>query len=289
MKKILKWFLVGLGTMLGLVLLSLAGSHLYMGYRFGKVHDVEGSDIQVPTDPSAVAAGERLARLRGCMGGCHGAATEGSVFFALPDGSRVVAPDLGRIAAEYSTADLERVIRHGIRPGGTSVQGIMPSAMLAGLGDGDLASILAFLRSRPPGDEDLPDAYAGPLLRAMLLFYMVRYDWGVFAAEEIQHDAPRLDPASADPLERGRYLATTICSECHGGDLQGMPDGSIPNLAIAAAYSREDFGTLMRTGVPIGNRDLGLMKEVSLRRFAHFTEPEDDDLHTYLQTLAGTN
>jgi cytochrome c553 len=81
----------------------------------------------------------------------------------------------------------------------------------------------------------------------------------------------------------------TVCTECHGDDLRGTLDGSTPSLAISAAYSREDFGKLMRTGEPVGGRELELMKDVALGRFAHFTEPEIDDLHAYLTTLAASN
>ncbi len=85
---------------------------------------------------------------------------------------------------------------------------------------------------------------------------------------------------------RGEYLARTICTECHADDLRGSPASDIPSLAIVAAYSRADFGRLMETGAPIGDRELDLMKMVSLNRFAWFTEAEVDDLHAYLQTLA---
>ena len=41
----------------------------------------------------------------------------------------------------------------------------------------------------------------------------------------------------------------------------------------------------MKTGVPIGGRDLGLMTTVAQDRFAYFTERELQALYAFLQTL----
>ena len=286
LKKFLRWFLAIAGGLVGLVLVAFAVIYLYVGHRLDTVHDIAGETLRVPEDAASVAAGERLARLRGCMGGCHGRETGGNVFFEVPDGSAVIAPDLGLIAAEYSVAELERAIRHGIRPDGTTVLGIMPSSMFSGLSDDDTASIIGFLKSRPPGDEAFPASSFGPLLRTMMLFYAWQFDWDAFPAETIQHDVPHPDSVDANSPGRGRYLATTVCTECHGDDLRGSPDGEMPSLAIVVAYSRDDFATLMKTGTPIGGRELDLMKTVAVNRFAYFTEAEVDDLHAYLLTLA---
>lgn len=42
----------------------------------------------------------------------------------------------------------------------------------------------------------------------------------------------------------------------------------------------------MRTGEPLGNRQLMLMADVAVNRFARFTDAEVDALHAYLVTLA---
>ncbi len=60
-----------------------------------------------------------------------------------------------------------------------------------------------------------------------------------------------------------------------------------PDLAIVAGYPWDDFQTLMKTGVPLDGRDLGLMGVVARDRFASFTEQELDDLYRFLQTLPG--
>ena len=203
----------------------------------------------------------------------------------LPDGTAVVAPDLAHAAQKYSNKELERLIRHGTRPDGTSVILVMPSSMFYHLSDDDLGAIIAFLRRQSPGDEQLPDTKIGPLARLLLMYYK-NVAGTILAAELIDHDMPRIDPAAHDLHAQGRYLALTVCTECHWTDLRGAPDGSTPTLAVVAAYSIDNFRTLMRTGEPIGDRQLELMSSVAVRRFAHFTDQEIDALHVYLQTLA---
>jgi hypothetical protein len=58
-----------------------------------------------------------------------------------------------------------------------------------------------------------------------------------------------------------------------------------PDLAIAASYSRDDFGDLLRTGTARGNRELTVMSAVS-ERFSHFSDSELDALHAYFVARA---
>ena len=285
MKTALKWLLYGIGGILGIALAGIGVVYVLIGLDLGRTFDRAGASIAVPGDRATIAEGERLARLRGCMGGCHGEGVNGNVFFDVPDGTRVVAPDLGLIASSYSTAELENVIRHGIRPDGTSVILPMPSTMFYHLSDQDLGAIIAYLRSQPPGEEAVPDTRIGPLARLFFFYYKQELET-ILAAERIVHDAPRLMPATGEPLAHGRYLAMTVCTECHGDDLRGGLDDFAPSLAVVVAYSLDDFRKLMRTGEPIGGRELDLMARVAASRFSYFTDLEIEHLHDYLRTLA---
>lgn len=93
-------------------------------------------------------------------------------------------------------------------------------------------------------------------------------------------------PSPPDTLRFGEYLARTVCTECHGNDLQGDPFGGTPDLVIAAAYSFDDFLRLMQTGVALGERAVGLMSEVARSRFRYLTDAEIHALHTFLQRRA---
>ena len=84
-------------------------------------------------------------------------------------------------------------------------------------------------------------------------------------------------------MTHGEYLAMNVCSECHGTDLQGF-EGHTPPLAMVRAYDREQFGRLMSEGIGLGDRELGLMTEVALKRFSLLDDNEVDDLYAYLRS-----
>lgn len=281
-KRGLKWIGLALLSMAGLVVVAVIFVYIVMGRDLARTFDIEGETVAVPTDAASIEEGQRLAQLRGCSGGCHGRTTNGEVMIELFDRTRVVAPNLGELAARYSTTELERAIRHGVKPDGTSVLRIMPSEMFSTLSDRDLGLILAYLRSQPTGEQTLPEPGYGPVARVMGFLFKRKIDT-LLAAEVIDHQQPpALEPADEEAY--GRYLANTVCSECHGGDLRGSPEGSTPGLAMALAYSREDFEKLMRAGEPLGGRELGLMAGVARSRFTRFTDDEITALHGYLSS-----
>jgi cytochrome c553 len=236
--------------------------------------------IDVPSDAAATAEGERIARIRGCNGGCHGKRIGGRLWDEGALAGHAVAPDLALVARTYSTAELARVIRRGVRPNGEGVE-IMPSPMFYNLSDADLGRIIAFLRATPVSDRNAYAFAPGPKWR----WQMATGEWAPWP-EEIATLGPRMAAASADdPVRYGEYLAHTSCTECHGNQLEGNGGGT-PNLTVAAAYGADDFVRLMRTGVALGGREVGLMTEVARGRFTNFTDAEIAALHAYLRQRA---
>lgn len=152
--------------------------------------------------------------------------------------------------------------------------------MFYNLSDEDLGTILALIRSQAPCEGTEAEVKPGILTRLELVP-------GKFPpyAQEIDHTAARLPKDTTDPVAFGRYLATTSCSECHGMDFQGDPNYAIPSLTMASGYSDADFARLMRTGIALGNRELGLMSQVARSRFANFTDVEVKSVHAFLRTL----
>lgn len=281
-RRTMKWTGIAVLGLFGLALIAVLTIYVAMGHHIGKTYAVQGEDVVVPADAASIKEGQRQAQLRGCAGGCHGSVAEGGVMISFFDGTRVVAPDLGLYARQHSTSELERVIRHGVKPDDTGVIRVMPSEMLSKLNDHDLGLIIAWLRSQPESENDLPETRYGPVAR-VLGFVFKRKIGTLIAPDVIDHAyAPPHD--LSDVMTHGRYLADTVCSECHGNDLRGAPDGSTPSLVMAMTYSLEDFATLMREGTPTGGRELGLMAGVSRSRFSRFNENEVMALHTYLSS-----
>lgn len=276
MKRILKWLGIGLGSILALVLVAA----IYVWIAGGRiVNEIFAQpESRFAADPASadIEEGRRAAQLRGCFDGCHGDGLEGSVWFDQPMlMGRVHAPDLTRSFAELSDQELDRTIRHGVRRDGKSTL-IMPSSMLHHLSDVDFNNIIAFVRSQEQSDG--PDSLTQ--LGLVARFFVLKMGFTPHA-RRIADDGPWL----ADDDPHGKYLAVTVCTECHGMDLRGSEAAQAPSLALVVAYSLEDFTRLMREGIPIGDRKLDLMERVAISRFSHFTDEEIKALHSYLVTL----
>lgn len=278
-RKLLKWLAITVASLLALAAASLVVVWIWGGRIIDRTYPIPVSDFRADAAAADLEEGRRLAILRGCYGGCHGKELEGGLFNDDAVIGYIVTPDLTRAFAEFSDAQLDALIRHGVKPDGTSTL-IMPSASFHHLSDSDLNDITAFIRSRPRSDGAVSEMRPGLLPRVM----MVRGRWPTQAGN-IAANAPWLPAAAAGDDQPGRYLALTVCGECHQMDLRGFP-GFTPSLAATIAYSRADFGRLMNEGIGLGGRELGLMREVSVGRFRYLTEREIDALYAYLRTLA---
>lgn len=277
MRRFLRLAGIAVGSLVVLAVLALAAVWILSERALRRTWLVPLDAVVFNVDSSALAEGERLARLRGCWDGCHGPGAAGEVFVDEPGVVRLVAPDLTKAVRRMTDAELARLVRHGVRADGTGVFA-MPSDMLRHLGDAELGAIIAFLRSVPPTDG--PDYALEPRILGRI---------GVVAGqlkampEIIATLQPPVPPAPAGSVEQGMHLVMSVCSECHGADARGS--GNNPDLAVAASYTEDQFRTLMRTGVPPGGRDLGLMKDVALSRFSHFTDDEVTVIYRYLRSL----
>jgi mono/diheme cytochrome c family protein len=281
MKSVLKWLGILAGTLAALILAAVAYVFVASERVVARTYDVPLTSFAASTDADAIRRGERLAAISGCNG-CHGAQLQGAVMFDEPNIARFTAPNLTQLARQYSDSELERVIRHGVKPDGTSVW-IMPSAMFRHFTDEDLAALVGYVRSLP----ERPGVGRERTLRTLGRIGIVTEKFTPVAAQAAVV-VERGTPDYSDPLSHGRYLVMTACTECHGEKLQGSDFLHAPNLIVAGAYSDADFTRLMQTGVGLGDRDLGLMSEVAKSRFSNFSDTELQAIRTYLNEYVGT-
>lgn len=275
MKRFLKWTAISLGSLIAVLLVVIYGvSEIKLRQRY----DVAATPIPVSTDSFVIARGKHIALTRGCAN-CHGDNLEGKVFFDEPMLARLVAPNLTKLVREYSEPELARAIRHGVKRNGTSVA-VMPSSMLYHLSDDDVGALIAYLKTVPATESTLPGNSMRLLARVGLVTGQYHTE-----ASVIDHDAPRLPEGNeADLGTRGRYLAKSSCTECHGQDFKGGGGGPAPSpaLSVVQAYSAEEFARLMRDGVPRDGRKLGVMGDVARSRFSQFTDAEVAAVYVYL-------
>jgi mono/diheme cytochrome c family protein len=222
--------------------------------------------------------GQRIAKLNGCHD-CHGDKLEGRLFHDEMPILRAWGPNLTRIAARETDAQLDSAIRHGVAGDGRRLW-VMPSNAFAQLNDQETADLIAYIRSFPVTGEDQPRIQVGHLGRVGVLL-------GKFSSEPAMLKAGPPVLADYGPQHaQGRDVAR-LCVECHGADLKGMPLLKSPDLTMVAAYDQADFQRLLHEGVAAGDRKLdGLMGGVSRSRFSALTDAEIAALHGYLKARA---
>jgi cytochrome c553 len=233
-----------------------------------------------------VAEGRRMSRVLGCWAGCHGPEGQGGSI-DMDGYYSVSAPTLSSVLPGYSDAELVRLVRYGIKRDGSSALGMI-SYTFYPLSDADLANVIAHLRRQPALAARQRHRQVGFIARVRLL----AGGWQL-AADQVDPTRPRWgELPRRNAFERGRYLASVTCSECHGLDFRGNRfadntfDGG-PSLAVVAGYDADAFARLMRTGVGAGGRDLGEMGWVARNGFVHFTDREIADVYEFLRRDQG--
>lgn len=232
---------------------------------------------------SQLQHGERLTFVLGCNG-CHGRNLQGQPWDEEPDLAVSYSSNLTRALPGYSDALLDRAVRQGVRADGTPLWG-MPSEIFTELNPEDLAAVIAFLRTIPPAGEVHPRIVFGPRGRREVA--AGTYPSAPQLVRTLRGQGPVRFDANHD---RARYMIRATCGECHGVTLAGRrtpeePRGP-PDLSVAGAYTRADFHRLLRTGVAMGNRQVGLMSQVARNRFSHLTDAEVDAIYDYLSARA---
>lgn len=166
----------------------------------------------------------------------------------------------------------------------------MPSVEFQHLSDQDLGAIIAYVKSRPAVDRELPKSYLGPLGRALHL----AGQFPALAAEEVDHSMRPPQRIVAGPTAAyGRYLAMVGgCVGCHGpqlsgGHVPGTPPDFKPAANLTPAgighYTQDDFFHALREGKrPDGSAIDTFMPWQATRRMS---DDEIRAVYAYLRTV----
>jgi mono/diheme cytochrome c family protein len=258
-----------------------------------RTFDVSPEPLRVALEDADRGRGEHLVRATAQCVLCHGDDLGGAVYADLGLMGTIAGPNLtrgrGGVAGVLGEDDWVRAIRHGVRRDGRSMM-VMPSEVYTHLSDEDLAAIIAYLRSAPPVDREMPPSRFGPAGRVLLAAGKLN----ILVAPKTHEPPSRPAVERAPTVEYGRYLADIAgCHGCHGFGLSGGrvagPPGLPPasNLTPAgplAGWSEAEFARAMRTGV---RPDGTLLDEfMPWRTLARLDDVEVGALWRYLRSVA---
>lgn len=284
-----------LGAVVLVVVLALATIQVFSSNKLNKHYEVADTSPAIPTDSASLARGRHLARAISKCVECHGDDLGGQVMADDPMFGRLAAPNLtsgrGGLAGVRSEADMLRAVRHGVSPSGRALA-IMPSQNYWHMGDDDAAALIAYVRSVPAVDKEVPPTSFGIVGRALIVGGKLD---AMFEARSMDHTTKRPPPPAADTtVAYGHYLANIGgCTGCHnpslsGGASPGAPPDSKPAANLTpegiGSWTEADFFKALREGVrPGGTAIDSTMMPIRLTR--EMTDLETRAIWMYLRTV----
>lgn len=216
-----------------------------------------GVDLAALATERAVARGKYLVEARYVCVECHGIDFAGGTMINDPPIGVLLGKNLtsgkGSAVAGYTPADWDRIVRHGIKRGGLPT--FMPSVDFVAMTDHELSDIVAYIRSLPPIDREVPDPVYGPIGAFLVASGQLR-----LGAEFLPRDkAHAVEPPPTSSPDFGKHV-TQVCAGCHnpqftGGPIAGGPPdwpparNLTPHAEGLAGWTLDDFLKAMRQGV----------------------------------------
>jgi len=243
----------------------------------------------------ALERGRHLVESRYGCAECHGRDFGGGVMVDDAAIGRILGPNLtrgtGGVTSDYSAADWDRIVRHGVKRDGRP--SIMPSEDSRLMSDQELSDVVAYISSQPPVDNVVPPVRLGPVGRFLVATGGIPLSASTMASHTDAHSV--LPPAAEASAEFGRHLAGT-CTGCHGQDLTGgkVPGGDpswvpasnlTPHPDGLAGWSYDDFVTAMREGRLPDGRDVQVPMTLILPYAQRMTDVEMQALWKYLVSV----
>ena len=167
--------------------------------------------------PELLVRGEMIARQADCVA-CHSTPDSKPFFGGLEMGTPLgsifatnITPDKATGIGNYSLADFDRAVRHGVTPDGRRLYPAMPYPSYVKMTDDDIGALYAFFMNRvePANKPNRPSGIEWPLNMRwpLALWNAVFVDGGVYKEK----------PERDEQWNRGAYLvqAAGHCGACH--------------------------------------------------------------------------
>jgi len=296
-KRVGKRVLIRVGMVLGLALLGLGiyATRAVAAYSasMAKVYDVPIPVVARSSDPAIIERGRHLAEgIAGCANPeCHGTDLSGGRTLQLGPIGFFTGPNLtaAGFGGTYSDGELRRLVRHGIKRDGRSLQ-FMPVQDFRWLPDNEVAAIISYLRSIPPVTRPNGETRFSVLAKVLDR----RDEFTLDVARRIDHQkTDAVPPAPAPTAEYGQFLADA-CRGCHGEHLSGghipgappsipIPLNLTPDATGLAGWNFEDFERLLATRVRRNGKTLDPFMPAAA--YDKLDSLEKHALWAYLQSL----
>jgi mono/diheme cytochrome c family protein len=245
----LRWTGRIFGGLVLLIVLAVAAVYIISSRHINRTYDFPDSPVRAATDSASLQRGRHLVEAVGKCQECHDGDYGGKMLVDAAPMGRLAATNLtqGRGGvSDFSDADFERAIRHGVGRDGRPLV-FMPSEAFAALSDEDLAAVIGYLRTVPSVDREMPPIRVGPVARALYL----GGNFPLLPVTMIDHTANRAAPPAGVSDEYGQYLATIGgCRSCHGLALAGDANPEAPEITPGrlGSWTEQDFFRSLREG-----------------------------------------
>jgi mono/diheme cytochrome c family protein len=198
------------------------------------IDPMAGVDLEAIALERAVERGRHLVQARYACIECHGDDFAGGTMVDDPAIGTLLGPNLtagsGSRVGEWSTADWDRAVRHGILPDGTA--SMMPAEDYQLMSDQELSDILAYIRTFPAVDADVTPVSFGPMGTMLMATGSIPLSVGNIA----DHDRPHLER----PRSRSRRPRS-------GGTSLACAPAATARTSRAARAPARPTGSLRRT------------------------------------------
>ncbi len=283
-RKVLKWIGLPLAGLLTLVLTLVFVTALVGFYKLSAPPSHPVAAVQIAGTPVQVARGKYLAQI--LCAGCHSPNDE------LPlSGGKNLSDDvglpLGALFAtnltpagnlkDWSDGEILRALRWGQHRSGRALA--MPLISTSQLSDADAQAIVAYLRSQPPIENQVPATSPTVLLGVM-------FGTGLFDLSAVPDTGPISAPVRGATAEYGQYIVNIAdCKTCHGEYLDGGKPPAPPGPALFAVkdWTQAQFATVMRMGAL--REDDTKEESMPWKTLAKMDDVEIAAMYTYLHNM----
>ena len=286
MKKLFK--IVGY-FLAGIVLLLIAGL-IYFNAKFPDVS--KPKDIKVEITPERLKRGEYLANnVAGCMD-CHasrdwtkyagplqpGTSGKGGEKFGHEMGfpGDIYAPNLTPAnLGTWTDGELIRAITQGVSKDGRALFPIMPYLGFNQLSKEDLYSIVAYIRSLQPIENQVSETS---------LDFPLNFIVKTIPPKDY---SPAPEPDKNDPVNYGKYLVTMAsCADCHTPSEKGEP---IPGMDFTGGSEFKFPQGILRTANITPDEETGIGKWTKEQFIAKFKAFDSDSMKNISVDPSGFN